>query len=232
MVHLRTGTMKSPHLLRQTVAMAFLGSLLSSCASVSVKRDGVSKNQAPTQKPTRIYVEPFSVEHTKAKESFARKPKNTLKFEVQKLLTKNLVEDLTQTIAPARILKPGEKPPANAWVVTGELTRAAEGSRFLRMGLGLGLGGTKLETRTMVRQGGKPPFLEFETTGGSNAMPGGATNPIPFSGIPTALLHAKEGVTDDSERTSRQITARIAQYMVGRGWLDPAKAPPLKVATE
>lgn len=224
--------MNTSQILQRAAAATFLASLLSSCASVSVEKGGVVQSRTPSKKPTRIYVEPFSVEKTKAKESFARKPKNTLKFEAQELLTKNLVKDLSDTIAPASVLKPGESPGKNAWVVSGEITRVAEGSRFLRMGLGLGLGGTKLETRVDVRQGGNQPFLTFQTTGGSNAMPGGATNPIPFSGVPTALLHVTEGTTDDSSRTAGQITARIAHYMASRGWLDSAKVPAMKVRTE
>lgn len=223
--------MNAPHL-RHFAAAAILGSLLTSCASVSVERGSVDKGLAPSKKPSRIYVQPFSLERTKAAESFARKPKNTLKFEAQKLLTESLVADLSETIAPASVLEPGQKVPSDAWVVSGEIKRVAEGSRFLRMGLGLGFGGTKLETAVDVRQGSNAPFLQFATTGGSNSMPGGATNPIPFSGVPTALLHAKEGVTDDSDRTSSQITAHVAQYMVRRGWMAPEKAPPVKLKKE
>ena len=224
--------MKSLPLLRHAAGIVLLGSLLSSCASVSVKHGEVNQQLAPKQKPKRIYVVPLSVEKTKVKESFARKPKNTLKFEAQNLLTDNLVEDLSKTIAPASVLKPGQTPSGNSWVVSGDITRVAEGSRFLRMGLGLGLGGTKLETQVHVSKGTQQPFLTFSTTGGSNSMPGGATNPIPFSGVPTALLHANEGVTDDTDRTARQITAGIAHYMVERGWMAPEKAPEIKRSRE
>jgi hypothetical protein len=77
-----------------------------------------------------------------------------------------------------------------------------------------------------------PPFLNFATTGGSNATPGAATNPIPFSSAPTALLQSTQGVTDDAARTARMITATIADYMVQRGWLAAGAVQKPKMATQ
>lgn len=212
---------------------ALAGALVVSCASVSVDNLQTSEGGAkPKSKPRRIYVVPYSVKLTNAKESFARKEKGRLKYEAQQLLTIKLVAELSNHIAPASELKPGVEPEGDSWVVSGEIKRVAEGSRFLRMGLGLGMGGSKFETQTSVRVGKGQSFLEFDTTGGSNAMPGGVTNPIPFSGVPTALLHTGEGITDDSARTARMITATIANYMVRRGWMNPAVAPPMKLASE
>ncbi len=224
--------MKTRFFARMAV-IALAGALLSSCASISVdKLQTLETGAEPKSKPERIYVVPYNVEHTRAKESFARENKGKLKYESQELLTKSLIAELSQHIAPARELKPGVEPGKNAWVVSGAIKRVAEGSRFLRMGLGLGMGGSKIETETAVRVGKERPFLEFETSGGSNAMPGGVTNPIPFSGVPTALLHTGEGVTDDSARTARMITAAIAHYMVRRGWMNPTAAPQIKLASE
>ncbi len=93
------------------------------------------------------------------------------------------------------------------------------------MGFGLGLGGTKLNTRVEVRADSGPVFMRFATTGGSGAVPGAATNPAPFSSLPTALLHTKEGLTDDVQRTARMITGIIGQKMVERGWLASGRAP-------
>ncbi len=220
-------------LVARMAVVALAGALLSSCASVSVDNLLTLKTGAePQSKPQRIYVVPYSVERTNAKESFARESKGRLKYESRELLTKKLVVELSQHIAPARELKPGVQPGTNSWVVSGTITRVAEGSRFLRMGLGLGLGGSKLETKTTVRVANGRSFLEFDTSGGSNAMPGGVTNPIPFSGVPTALLHTGEGVTDDCARTARMITAAIANYMVRRGWMDSTAAPEMKLAGE
>lgn len=206
---------------------AALGSSLffSSCASVSVKDVAQSGKAMPQGKPIHIYVVPFSVEHTQAKENFARKNKGQLKFEARDLLTTALVADLSKNIAPASIASAPSVASPRAWVVSGQITRVAEGSRVLRMGIGLGAGGTKLNTQVQVRADSGPAFLNFATTGGSGAVPGAATNPAPFSSVPTALLHTNEGVTDDANRTARMITAAIAEYLAKRGWISPDKVP-------
>lgn len=202
-----------------------LSLVLSSCASVSVKDVAQSSQVLPTGKPKHIFVVPFSVEKTVSKENFARKNKGELKFEARRMLSADLVADLSKSIAPASLSDSERIALPKAWVVSGEITRVSEGSRFLRMGFGLGMGGTKLITKVRVRADSGPAFLKFETTGGSGAVPGAATNPAPFSSLPTALLHTNEGLTDDSQRTARMITAAIADYMVKRGWVAPDKVP-------
>jgi hypothetical protein len=109
--------------------------------------------------------------------------------------------------------------------VTGEFVRVYTGSRILRAGVGLGAGGTKMETRVSVfdlASAGRP-FLTFETTGGSNAMPGLLTNPGTSAAI-SMTMQAMMGVTDDAARTSRMITGELAEYLVERGWLAKDKA--------
>jgi len=183
-------------------------------------------------KPSHIYVVPFSVERTAIKESFARDKKGQLKFEARDLLSKALVADLSKNIAPASMGEPGRGSSSKVWVVSGRITRIAEGSRLLRMGFGLGMGGTKLTTEVEVRADSGPVFLRFATTGGSGAVPGAATNPAPFSSLPTALLHTKEGVTDDVQRTARMIVASLGQYMVQRGWIEPQEFAKPKMQKE
>ena len=161
-----------------------------------------------------------------------RKNPGQLKQESQKLVAKYVAEELSKCIAPASLVGPGATPKSAGWLVSGELTRISEGSRFLRVSVGLGMGGTKMETRVQVRNLPRrnPPFLTFDTTGGSGASPGALTNPIPFSGVPTALMAMEGGVTDDAKRTARMIAAEIAQYAVQRGWIPAESAPVVKRA--
>ena len=70
---------------------------------------------------------------------------------------------------------------------------------------------------------GTEPFLTFETTGGSNAMPGLLTNPGTSAAI-SMTTQAMMGVTDDCARTSRMITGALNGYMIDRGWLPKSKA--------
>ena len=213
-------------------AAPILACLLTSCASVTVKNvtDGNAAN--PRSKPKHIYVEPFSVAHADVKQHPMRKHPGQLASDSQKLVADFLVAELTKSVAPASLIAAGARPAGPGWIVSGDFTRLNEGSRIMRMGLGLGMGGTKMETRVAVRNlpAQNKPFLAFQTTGGSNAMPGAATNPVPFSSAASALLQSSQGVTDDAGRTARQITGVIAEYAVKRGWIAAGAGPQVKHA--
>jgi hypothetical protein len=61
-----------------------------------------------------------------------------------------LAADLNRSVAPAiRGSSTGGKA-ANVWLITGEFVRVNQGSRALRGLVGLGAGGTKMETRVRV----------------------------------------------------------------------------------
>ena len=210
--------------------------VLSSCASVSVKNVDRDSGSKPQQKPAHFYVAPFSIAKAELRENTMlrqAKAKGQLGPEVQQLLSKYLVSELSKNLGPASAVKPGAAPKSGGWLIGGEVTRVNEGNRLLRMGIGLGAGGTKMETKVAVRNlpASNPPFLNFATTGGSNATPGAATNPIPFSSAPTALLQSTQGVTDDAARTARMITATIADYLVQRGWLAAGAVQKPKMST-
>ena len=216
--------------MRFTLALllsALGATFLTSCASVSVRNVASDAN---TARPTHFHVVPFTVDPAGVKENPARKNPGQLGREAQLLLANYVAHELNQLGTPAAVFQGGKHLPGS-WIVSGRITRLAEGNRLLRMAVGLGAGGTKMETQVDVRNAStRKQVLHFSTTGGSNATPGGVTNPIPFSGVPTALLNSKEGVTDDSARTARMIARTIAQAMVQRGWLAPGKVPPPKVA--
>ena len=213
----------------QTVVL--LPFFLGGCASVSV-RDVSNSRVKDVNRPEQIQVAPFLVDRANVKENPARKAPGQLANEAQRLLQGFLVAELDRMGVPAVAITSAGTPPPNTWVVSGRITRLAEGNRLLRMAIGLGSGGTKVETETDVRGSGKGSILHFHTTGGSNATPGGLTNPIPFSGVPTALLKAKDGITDDSARTARMIAGTIGNYMAQRGWIAAEKVPQVKMARQ
>jgi hypothetical protein len=222
--------MRYPLVLLQLVAATPF--FLSGCASVSVK--DVSKGDGKELKrPVQIQVAPFVVDRANVKENPARKEPGQLGNEAQKLLQGFLVAELNRMGILSAAVSSAGTPPPNTWLVSGRITRLADGNRLLRMAIGLGSGGTKFETEADVRAGsGKKSLLHFHTTGGSNATPGGLTNPIPFSGVPTALLKAKDGITDDAARTARMIAGTIGNYMAQRGWVSAEKVPQVKMARE
>lgn len=220
--------MKTVSLIRSLLALS-VALTFCSCASVSVKNASAS-GAKPTQPPKRFYVVPFSVARADVRENSMGKRHGKLGPDVQKLVAEYLVADLSKNIAPASLAKSSGG--SDVWIVSGDFTKIYEGNRLLRMGIGLGAGGTKMETKVAVHNASaaNSPFLRFSTSGGSNAMPGAATNPIPFSSLPSAVLQSTMGVTDDAARTARMITATIADYMVQRGWLAAGKVQKPKMA--
>ena len=213
-------------------SLCAIASLLSACASVSVRDDSPSKSTKPNAAPKHIYVVPFSTEHAKIKQHPMRKHPGELPSEAQKLLADRLVTELTKTIAPASLVSSPKAAGRDGWLVTGDFTELNEGSRILRMAIGLGIGSTKMSTAVRVQKlpSSNPPFFGFSTKGTSGATPGAATNPIPFSSAPTVLFQGQQGISDDSARTARMITARIANYIHDRGWSLKGPIPTVKMA--
>jgi hypothetical protein len=200
-------------------------SLLSSCASVSVKGERRTGKQ-PTQKPAKIYVADFGTEQGAFKAAGdAGKDLPAFKRKTADTLSTYLVKGLSEHVAPAQRTRSVGGLPKSGWLVGGQLVRVNTGSRLLRSGVGLGAGGTKIETRVVVFDlaTGTEPFLTFETTGGSNAMPGLIVSTGPASAAISMTTQAMMGVTDDCARTSRMITDTLNEYLVDRGWLPKDK---------
>lgn len=195
--------------------------LFSSCASVSVRNERRTSSK-PIQKPNRIYVTAFDTrpgrfriagDENKNPEAFAHK--------ISEMLARYTVRAINDHVAPASRLADVRRLPRAGWLVTGEFVRVHTGNRELRAVVGLGAGGTKMETRVSVRDlaGSGEPFLTFETTGGSNAMPGLLESSGPGSAALSMASQSMMGVTDDAARTSRMIAGQLNTYMRERGWL-------------
>lgn len=207
--------MKIPALLLAVSSMA----MLCGCASVSVRSESRTRSQ-PARKPVKIYVADFDAAHGDFK-IVGDEAKNPAAFKkhAAKIMTDYLVKNLSAHVAPA---EPATRRVSDrGWLVTGQFVRVYTGSRILRAGVGLGAGGTKMETRVQVydlANRGKP-FLKFETTGGSNAMPGLLTSTGPVSAAFSMATQAMMGISDDAARTSRMITGALSEYLASRGWI-------------
>lgn len=99
--------------------------------------------------------------------------------------------------------------------------RMNQGSRALRSIVCFGLGGTRLETVVEIYRidprGRREVLAQFETTGGSNAEPG-ALFASPLGLVPRLAVSATaSGLAADARRTSRMITAAIAEKLVAQG---------------
>lgn len=206
--------------------------VLTGCSSVSVLEQKENVALAPKKVPTALWVRPFAVPRD-AEFDAAR---STVKHEedpqtrVGRLIAEGVLSKAEAWIAPGQILEPGAAAPKSGLLVEGKVLRTRQGSRALRLGIGFGAGRTQLETTVRVYNLGasaKKPWLNFETTGGSNMEPGliGLLAPTPLAipvaaslvgGAATAGAVGGKGVSQDATRTGRTIAAAIHDRLVER----------------
>jgi hypothetical protein len=200
----------------------FMALGLTSCASVSVE-DGA---QRITQtKPKMIYVLDFDTVSGDWQVDRQGNQLADLKRELQLLLQQTMCDDLSNRLIYAQAgTKADWANTQNAWLICGQFTTVNQGSRALRGTIGLGAGGTKLEAEVQVyslSHDSGTPFLTFKTSGGSNSEPGAAftmsTAPVTLAiGAASGVSH---GLSEDTKRTAREITAALSNYMYERGWI-------------
>jgi hypothetical protein len=217
--------MKTPRFLFLVVAATLTG-----CASISVKPGTDEVTKKPPQK---VYVEPFDAATGDFKVDRDGAELAVFKSDLQKMMATGISYDLTKRLIPAANAEPkAHYKAANVWVIRGQFVRVEQGSRLLRGAIGFGLGATKLVCDVQVydlTNGPSLPFLTFTTTGGSNAEPGAitaiATDPltIAIEAVTGGAGNVAHGLTEDSARTAREITAELSNYMYHRGWITEDK---------
>jgi len=207
------------------VAFIILGA--AGCASVSVTDVKQSMTVGvPAVKPALIAVAPFATDPGTFNVDRTGAELANFKENLQKMLMTALVADIRTHLAPSQVVYGTPPAGGNYWVVTGVFVRVNQGSRFLRSAIGFGAGGTKMETAVVVynMSGSEPtPFMTFATTGGSGAEPGAVMAADPVSLALSAVSGSAKGLTDDTRRTSRMITAALSDYMYGKGWISADK---------
>jgi hypothetical protein len=197
----------------------------SGCASVSVRKTAFRPDMKTPTTPEKIYVRPFALDGLRVDRKGA--DLDAFASEFQNAFSNKLAERLTKNIAPARAIGADVPVPrSNTWLVEGSFHRLHQGSRALRAIFGWGLGGTKMECVVRVydlRQRHRQPFAVIETTGGSNAEPG-AIFGGPFGAAPRLVVTSvTSGVSADSRRTARMITAALSEYLAKANAPLPAK---------
>ena len=195
------------------------------CASVSVRKTAFRPGLKPPTTPEKIFVRPFVLDGLRVDRKGA--DLEVFATEFQTAFSEKLVDRLGRNIAPAQAIGADVAvPQSNAWLVEGSFQRLHQGSRALRAIFGWGLGGTKMECIARVydlRQTRREPFAEIETTGGSNAEPG-AVFGGPFGAAPRLVVTSvTSGVTADSRRTARMITAALSEYLAKANATLPTK---------
>ena len=195
---------------------------LVSCASVSVEEGTDSVRQ---KMPELIYVTDFTTAHCDYQVDRTGRELTDFKKNLQLMLKTATVADLTDRLVPAVAETSRNRfRSRNAWLVCGRFKTVKQGSRLLRSAIGFGAGGTKVETSVEVydlAEDPGTPFLTFTTSGGSNSEPGAI---LAFTTDPVQLAiggvsGAAHGLSEDTQRTAREITAELSDYMHTRGWI-------------
>ena len=204
---------------------------LTGCASISVDPE---THRATRHKPDRVYVAAFTTAKSEFNVDRDGSELKEFKINLQTMMTTAITVDLTKRLIPTYAEAHVRHMRTDAWLITGHFVRVNQGSRLLRGAIGFGLGATKLETRVEVYDlstdpDADSPFLTFTTTGGSNAEPGAitavATDPLTIllSAIAGGAGNVAHGLTEDTSRTAREITAELSDYMYLHGWIPEDK---------
>ena len=206
-----------------TGAMLLVSLALVSCASISVEP---GTERATQKMPEIIYVADFST--VRGDFEVDRKGAELAEFEknLQLMLKTAIAADLTDKLVPAAAVeKKKQTGLRNSWLVRGEFITVQQGSRLLRSALGFGAGQTLMETRVSVydlEQNPETPFLTFSTTGGSGSEPGALAGGLTTDPLQLAIggvSGAAHGLSEDTGRTAREITAEFSDYMYRQGWI-------------
>lgn len=205
--------------------------LLSACSSVSVKD---YQHGGKVAKPQQVYIAPFDTAGAAVNIGSDKNGTKVPAFKqaVATLLQDYTVENVTKHVAPASKVASAAAAPKSGWLVAGRVTRVNSGNRGMRMIVGLGAGGSKMETTVEVYDlaaGRGKPFMHFSTTGGTNAMPGLITSGGPGVGAVYSMVYAAaNGTTDDAARTSRMIAGALSEYYGEQGWIAKDKVFKIK----
>jgi hypothetical protein len=221
----------------QTVMVSAVLLLGAGCSSISVQPR--TSHAAPPEAPQRIIVADFGYADESGRVRVDREGPELREFKHNLTVKMSgfLSKDLARFGIPVEQAADGKIPPGPpGWVVKGEFTRINQGSRALRIVVGMGAGGTKMETRVrVVSTGTGRPVCSFTTTGGSNADSGIITSygPLTVATAGGALINvvgsSAHGVTEDARRTAKMIADYISQQLAERGAIPPGKAREPKI---
>ena len=178
----------------QNVGTSFLAVslwwVLAGCASVGVRNP--SEVAVSPKLPKQILVADFETGTGSFRVNRSGDELVAFQQKTVNVLANYLVADFSKSVMPATRQTSPRRTRTDAWLVTGEFVRVNQGSRALRGLVGLGAGGTKLETMVRVydlSHLSKAPVLQFETSGGSNAEPGAILGGT-FGALPNAVRNA------------------------------------------
>jgi len=207
--------------------------LLAGCSSVSVVDENENASLAPSARPTALYVRPFTVASKADFQVAPAAPGENVRSKVGQLIVDGVLSRGNDWVASTGILKAGDPAPEQGLLLEGVVLSADQGSRALRLGIGFGLGRSRLDTAVKIynlEASRLDPWLTCRTTGGSNHEPGLVASlivPVPVTlpvlagavagGAVSTVSIGDKGVTQDSKRTGRAIAAVLHDHLVVLG---------------
>ena len=232
--------MLKSHLVR--ISGIALALTLFGCASASVNQ--TYKTLGPLPKPDLIVVQTFAVTSAEVQldrglvagaiRSSSDDTQTSEEVQVGHIvankLADKLVEDLQMEGIPAVRQTPDVQITPTTAIIAGEFTTVDQGNQSARVWVGFGMGGSKLQTRVHVFQGGQM-VAEGETSTNASLKPGmfasagaavatGGAAPVVIGAAGTVYTEAfTQGVNADASRTATQIAQKIKQGYIDRGWL-------------
>jgi Domain of unknown function (DUF4410) len=228
----------APRFIGSVLLGGFLLSILG-CASISLESERTDATRQSRKKPQVLIVKDFSFPRQDAVRAdrsgdqlvaFERKLQISLRQQLVRALGRYGIP-VAVAVAPQDLRKLRKRQPA--WLITGQFVRVNQGSRALRIALGVGAGATKMETTAQVydlsTRSRKQPLFTFSTSGGSNAEPGviASVGPLAPTTVPAMLISVAgkgaHGVSEDAKRTARVIASYISEQLAARGYLPAGK---------
>jgi hypothetical protein len=202
--------------------------VLTGCASVSVTGERTNPALAPDKMPSVLYLRPFT--QRAGAEFDVSAPQGGPKAEqrLAESVSVGIMSRSEKWIAPTTVLRGVDSAPTEGLLLDGEMTRARQGSRALRLILGFGAGRSRMETAVRVynlEKSATKPWLVFKTTGGSNVEPGllAAVVPGPLTlpamaamagGVASTMSRGLMGISNDGKRSGRAIAAAVHDNLV------------------
>jgi len=207
------------------------------CASISVQPK--TTHAVPPSAPRRIVIADigFADESGRLRVDREGPELRAFKQDLKVKMRGYLAKELGRFGIPVEEEVGGKIPPGPpGWLMKVEFTRINQGSRALRVIVGAGAGGTKMNTRVrMISTEDGKSVCSFRTTGGSNADSGIVTSygPLSVATLGGALINvagsSAHGVTEDARRTAKMIADYVSQQLAERGAIPASKAREPKI---
>ena len=180
---------------------------------------------SPDEALAQAYGSEFASASAKDDE-LARKTARTLSDQLQRKLTGFGID--------AARVEGSYTPPVHAMVIKGEFLTVDEGSRVMRLTIGLGAGATQLRARVQAYQMTERGLLriakaEVESKGdklpgmaapvGVGAAAGNAARVAVISGGMNVVQEVTGGLDRDAGRMAGEIAERVKAFYMRQGWL-------------